>query len=119
MELKFQQLNAIGNPEIQVALKLTDDQKGKLGQLAQEFGAKRRELGQDAGQETREKLAKDKKKSVAVLTADQKSQLDKSKDQGRLCTSALQHLRRWPWRPEKVQDELMTPHFVRYMSCHG
>lgn len=87
-EFKFQQTGALSNPDVQAALKITDDQKAKLQTLAQEMGEKRRGLFQGGGQgglsqETRDKLnalsKEQDEKSLALLSADQKAQLEKGK----------------------------------------
>lgn len=90
-ELKFQQVGAVNNPEVQTALKVTDEQKSKLTALGTEYGEKRRGLFQGAGgggqggfsPEMREKmtaLSKEQdEKALGLLTAEQKSALEKGK----------------------------------------
>jgi Spy/CpxP family protein refolding chaperone len=69
---------AFNDPEVQKALKLTDEQKDKLQKIGQESGQKMRELFQEGGdaQEMMKKMAELRKetmtKAAGVLTDEQK-----------------------------------------------
>lgn len=85
LTVQSQGANALTTPEVAAELKLTDDQKGKLQGISDDYSAKRRDLfgGGGFNQETRDKLTALTKeqddKSLAVLTADQKTQFEKMK----------------------------------------
>lgn len=74
-------VQALNNPEIAAALKFTEDQKKQLTTINDENGAKAREIGFGEGsREKREELRKETEgKILAVLTADQKKQLEEMK----------------------------------------
>lgn len=72
---------AIRNPDVAAALKITDDQKKQLATINEEMGAKSRDIGFGEGsREKREELRKETDtKVLAVLTTDQKKQLEEMK----------------------------------------
>jgi Spy/CpxP family protein refolding chaperone len=77
IELQQGGIMAFANPEVQKELKLTDEQKKQLREIAEEQGKKMRELFQGGfNEETRKKMAELRKetqeKTDKVLTAEQK-----------------------------------------------
>ncbi len=65
---------ALGRDDVQNELGLSDEQKKKLEALAEERGARFRELGFGASEEDRNKLREElEQKTLGVLTADQKA----------------------------------------------
>jgi len=89
LAIQAQGTGAINNPEVAEALKITDDQKKQLETIREESGTKMREaFGGGRGQggpneEARAKITELRKeiseKTLAVLTTEQKAQLEKMK----------------------------------------
>lgn len=78
------QVRGLSDPEVVADLKLTDEQKSKIRSIGEDTQTKTRELFQGGANEgAREKMTQLRKeseeKTLAVLTADQKSQFEKMK----------------------------------------